>query len=332
MRFSLHRFISVVFLTLLPLSFCGTVQDEFNGLSGKSLADKVVGLYRPNNYLNTTEDIYKHLSNYLRDENGVYIEYFSSKCVDDVRSLTLLRVVAESWWNSSDSAFSDLNNIVGANSEVIPIRGDFPPGVVSDAFYNNGFWQCGEADISAMNAGVYEPADRFKGDFARIYMYMSLIYPQKLWCGRGSMLFLDGGYPFLTAYGRDLLMKWHRQDPVDEFELRRNEEIAKAQSSGNPFVEIPMLAEYLWGAHVGENFGGEVSENVCDILLKGKYSRSHDGHICFKSQYVPTDALWTFDGKSVGTRLQLDDISDGKHEISYQTSNSRGKLIVIVEP
>lgn len=109
---------------------------------------------------------------------------------------------------------------------------------------------------------VFEPADDYKGDFARIYFYMRAHYPSL------NLAQADGGTKHfssttsaasdskygLTDYSVILLMKWHRQDPVSQKEIDRNNAIEKMQGNRNPFVDYPCLAEYLWGEHAGETF------------------------------------------------------------------------------
>ena len=60
----------------------------------------------------------------------------------------------------------------------------------------------------------------------------------------------------LGAYTAELLLKWHRLDPVSEKELIRNEVIYgntlynksdKKQQNRNPFIDYPELVEYIWG-------------------------------------------------------------------------------------
>ncbi|MBD4634350.1 ribonuclease, partial [Xanthomonas citri pv. citri] len=61
-------------------------------------------------------------------------------------------------------------------------------------------------------------------------------------------------FPLLTPYGRELLLDWHRSDPVDDFELRRDNIIAGAQGVSNPFVTDPTLAEYVWGRYADQAY------------------------------------------------------------------------------
>lgn len=109
---------------------------------------------------------------------------------------------------------------------------------------------------------VFEPSDEYKGDFARIYMYMRVRYSSL------NLAQADGGTIHfssttsaasatnygLTNYSVILLMKWHRQDPVSQKEIDRNNAIEKMQGNRNPFVDYPCLAEYLWGKNAGETF------------------------------------------------------------------------------
>ncbi|PGT54898.1 hypothetical protein COD86_26890 [Bacillus cereus] len=44
-----------------------------------------------------------------------------------------------------------------------------------------------------------------------------------------------------------LLLQWHEQDPVDNFERRRNEIIyMKYQQNRNPFIDHPQWVQQIW--------------------------------------------------------------------------------------
>ena len=44
-----------------------------------------------------------------------------------------------------------------------------------------------------------------------------------------------------------MLLEWNRLDPVDEWEMERNNETAKIQGNRNPFIDHPELADIIWG-------------------------------------------------------------------------------------
>ena len=110
---------------------------------------------------------------------------------------------------------------------------------------------CDHTDYSGT---VYEPADEYKGDLARSYFYMATRYADVCanWSGGAFGSTCNG----LEPYTAELMLKWHRLDPVSEKELIRNEVIYgnttynmsdKKQNNRNPFIDYPELVEYIWG-------------------------------------------------------------------------------------
>ena len=110
------------------------------------------------------------------------------------------------------------------------------------------------------NGYIFEPADADKGDIARTIFYMATRYRKYDAAAREPALRLTSDIAknrkttSLTStatgpaeYGllSDLL-EWHKNDPVDNFEIRRNELAKIIQGNRNPFVEEPELAEFLF--------------------------------------------------------------------------------------
>ncbi|MFJ7977702.1 endonuclease [Peribacillus sp. NPDC096379] len=95
------------------------------------------------------------------------------------------------------------------------------------------------------SATSFEPPDRVKGDVARILFYMATRYEQ------GDKVDLElneklnnGSAPY---HGKlSVLLKWNEQDPVDEFELNRNNIIQKWQGNRNPFIDHPEWVNLIW--------------------------------------------------------------------------------------
>lgn len=112
---------------------------------------------------------------------------------------------------------------------------------------------------------VFEPDDEYKGDLARTYFYMVTCYRTTNFtqaAGGAKMFTYSSGIAQLSQYSIDLLLKWHREDPVSKKELIRNEVIfgnttfnkgSYKQGNRNPFIDFPCLAEYIWGEHNTEN-------------------------------------------------------------------------------
>ena len=57
------------------------------------------------------------------------------------------------------------------------------------------------------------------------------------------------------------LIQWHFDDPVDDFEINRNEVIFGFQQNRNPFIDHPNLVNFLWGENVGQDWNESLSFN-----------------------------------------------------------------------
>ncbi|MHC0036457.1 endonuclease [Pseudoneobacillus sp. C159] len=93
----------------------------------------------------------------------------------------------------------------------------------------------------------FEPPDRVKGDVARMLMYMAVRYEGN---GEIDLELADKVNTYPTPYHGKLstLLKWHKQDPPDAFEIRRNNRIQEIQGNRNPFIDHPEWVELIWKA------------------------------------------------------------------------------------
>ena len=116
---------------------------------------------------------------------------------------------------------------------------------------NNRFTDgSGNSGTVSANGGWY-PGDEWKGDVARIVMYMYLRYH-----GDGSKVSETNCLPKNVGIGNpvsddsnmiDLFLNWNVEDPVSDFEANRNEILAGIQGNRNPFIDNPYLATVIWG-------------------------------------------------------------------------------------
>ncbi len=124
---------------------------------------------------------------------------------------------------------------------------------------------------TSMSTNVLEPIDEYKGDIARSYFGTMV-----KWAGEwafnkaeeGRVIFdatIDADTHYgpennygLTPYGVAMLIKWHRQDPVSQKEIDRNNGIQLTQGNRNPFIDYPYLAEYIWGERSGQTLDFEL--------------------------------------------------------------------------
>lgn len=166
--------------------------------------------------------------------------------------------VPKSWFNESRPMYSDIVHLIPTDGKVNGMRSNYPFGEVGSATYtsDNGS-KLGTSNFSGYSGKVFEPVDEYKGDFARIYFYMVTRYRNINFTqaeGGKVMFTYSGGTAGLTTYATNLLLKWHREDPVSEKEKDRNDGIEDVQGNRNPFVDYPELAEYIWGTNKGETW------------------------------------------------------------------------------
>lgn len=170
----------------------------------------------------------------------------------------------KSWWGGSTSvsAYVDLNHLYPSEAKANQAKSNYPLGVVdmsSPVNFNNGITKVGYP-VNGQGGGakfVFEPDDEYKGDFARTYFYMATCYQNLTW--KYTYMVSQNLYPTLNQWSVNLLMQWHRQDPVSQKEIARNEAVYAIQNNRNPFIDLPELAEYIWGTKKGEIFSpGEV--------------------------------------------------------------------------
>lgn len=155
--------------------------------------------------------------------------------------------VPQSWFNEASPMKSDAFHIYPTDGKVNGQRSNYPYGECANGTNLGGhaLGRLGSSTFSGYNGTVFEPDDEYKGDLARTYFYMATRYADQCnsW-GHGVFSSANSG---LSDYAVALFMKWHREDPVSQKELMRNEAIYAHQDNRNPFIDHPELAEYIWG-------------------------------------------------------------------------------------
>ncbi|MGC3978418.1 MAG: endonuclease [Paludibacteraceae bacterium] len=195
------------------------------------------GFYKTDrNEDNTVKDMY---STIVRSFNGY-------KSID---GMAIEHSFPKSWWGGYENmAYKDLFNLYPADSYTNGIKNNLPLGEVAGTpILDNGKSRIGKNGFeTTYTDNSFEPADEFKGDFARSYMYMASVYENlaSLW---NSPMLMNTAYPAWKPWAINLLLKWSRQDPVSDKERARNDSIYTIQSNRNPFIDHPELAEYIWG-------------------------------------------------------------------------------------
>lgn len=179
-------------------------------------------------------------------------EYSSSKWNKE-------HVIPKSWWGGTvNKAYSDIFSVIPSESGANTQKSNFPIGTVYRSKFDNGRIKVG-TPVTGQGGSyttVFEPADEFKGDFARIYFYVATCYSDIAWGSNSNVKseLVQEDWPTLKPWLYTLLLKWHNQDPVSEKEKQINNNAEKEQGNRNPFIDYPALADYIWGDYTATAF------------------------------------------------------------------------------
>ncbi len=110
---------------------------------------------------------------------------------------------------------SDMHNMYAARKDLNRERGSYPFREI------RGEWHVERGcDLEIDHrARVVEPREASRGNVARAMLYVADRYDLKIY-----------------ERQRRMLLRWHRDDPVDDAERRRNRLIAQVQGNANPWI------------------------------------------------------------------------------------------------
>ena len=163
----------------------------------------------------------------------------------------------KSWWGGhKNDAWCDLYNLYPSDSKANSSKSNFVMGVVVNVKEEagTGYDKVGMGYADGILVKMWEPGDRFKGEFSRSYMYMATTYQNLSFVSEGANQLQTGAYPTLKKWSSDLFRQWSKNDRVDEMEIKRNEAVYKIQNNRNLFIDYPNLAEYVWGDSMDVEF------------------------------------------------------------------------------
>ena len=254
------------------------------------------GIYYPGtwNYFPQTDfradgtvwDMYSDTKRYFPHDGG-------SAC-----GLEIEHCLPKSWWGwtnkdtgSSKRAYQDLFILNPADGSANGNKSNCPPGhVVKGDKFDNGSFRMDAAKSSQYGWICFEPAEEYRGDFARTYFYVATAYAD-LPFGAGNVDYqrylTDSTYLVFKPWLVEVLLDWHRADPVSEKERRRVETVFSIQGNRNPYIDYPDLVEYIWGNKKGQavDFGALVCTADSSYVPAEDYTN-------FEA-FAPTDATST---------------------------------------
>ena len=273
-RNKLHQFAIIMMVIGASLSASANIPTGYysslDGKSGEALKDAICELATQHTTLSygslwiyfAQTDCQADNHSKVWDMYSDYTYYFNSGS-RGVYGMHKEHSMPKSWWGGYDetqgyAGYTDINHLYPANGDANMAKSNYPLGEVSQASFDNGVTKVGTPK-SGQGGGcyqVFEPDDRYKGDFARTYFYMACAYQNYYW--RYTYMLTNNSWKTLNEWSIDLLCRWARNDAVSEKEVDRNDAVQRCQNNRNPFIDFPDLFEYIWGNKQGQVF--ELSE------------------------------------------------------------------------
>lgn len=197
----------------------------------------------------------------------------------------------------------------------------------------------GSGNAGTTGANWY-PGDEWKGDCARIVMYMYLRYGlqcRPYFCAVGIANSVDANMV-------NVLLDWNAEDPVSQLEKNRNDEIQDWQGNRNPFIDNPYIATKIWGGMPAEDTWGGLGieiEQESSFVLYPIPSTDHQVYVSHSGDVqINSIQIFNMSGQLVSTMnlnttlnlpVSISDIPSGTWIVNIQTeSNVVTQKIIIL--
>lgn len=213
------------------------------------------------------------------------VRYFPAKEGESGCSLNIEHCLPKSWWgwSSSDTrdtslmAYKDLYNLNPSDAQANSNKSNYAPGhVIQGDKFDNGSFRMDSKKKSLYNYICFEPAPEYRGDFARAYFYVVTAYENLVWASSYSQYVNTNHYQMFSDSIKQVLLDWHRADPVSQKEICRADRISSIQHNRNPFIDYPELVEYIWGNRQGQAVNLATLSCTAGTILCPEYEAPED--------------------------------------------------------
>ena len=182
--------------------------------------------------------------------------------------------------------------------------------------------------------GAGAGGDDYRGDVARIVMYMYLRYPDRVSANNCAELRSNTYHADMP----DIFLEWNEDDPPSQLEINRNNTIESYQSNRNPFIDNPFLAYYIWGGPTISNWwsgvtigGPGISFNSSNSVDENDSTVSANLSVTM-SNYDSNDGnvVLTYSVNSSSTTAESGDYSYSPTSPNELTFNSNGTQTISI--
>jgi endonuclease I len=245
----------------------------------------------------------------------------------------------KSWFNdvSTSPMYTDLFHLYPTDGYVNGKRSNYPFGETDRASWTslNGC-ELGPSSVNGYSGTIIEPIDTYKGDFARTYFYMATRYYGEDGGWTGSPM-VDGAQ--LEPWSREMMLRWHNDDPVSSKETARNDAVYALQGNRNPFIDHPEYVQLMYSDEGGE-IPDELPPDLDSITVTSateialwfnepldSLNASDPAHYTISSSVVVESAAW-HSGNPEGVSLEVSGLENGTYALTLNgVSDTAGNAL-----
>ena len=136
----------------------------------------------------------------------------------------------------------------------------------------------GNVNTATVYAGATGSQGSWRGDVARACFYMAVRFIG-LNVVNGDPSENNGSNPSGNIGDLATLLSWNASDPRDDFEMNRNNYIQTWQHNRNPFIDHPLLANYIFGSQNGQPWFAALASESFNFLDVKVYPNPATDHI-----------------------------------------------------
>jgi endonuclease I len=178
-------------------------------------------------------------------------------------------------WNNTSAAatvdgVSDAHHIRAENGQENSSRNNKNYGAVNSA---------------TVYAGPTGTQGSWHGDVARACFYMAVRF-NGLNVLNGSPTESVGANPSGNIGDLATLLAWNVSDARDDYEMNRNNYVQTWQHNRNPFIDYPLLANYIFGANYGQPWFAALASESFDVSEVKVYPNPAAEHIFISGLFV----------------------------------------------
>ena len=211
-----------------PLTDEELLNYDFNAIKNDNPYMRI--MYRNDNFLPTAQKYWLDSNNRTFDREHTWAQSLGGFNTSAGKGTDLHHLFASDEKNNQNGHNNLMYGNANNNAQLI---GDTPYNKTGYTGYQNG----------NSTVKIYEPLDEVKGDIARALFYMATRYDEDLHLAFGLDKLGEN-----TIGNLEVLLEWNELDPVDQFEIHRNNLIFNnIQYNRNPFIDYPEWANAIWG-------------------------------------------------------------------------------------